>query len=112
MSVRGDGFSGTRLGLLPHQSGVRAVRGHQLVMAPHLHCPTLVQDQYPVSIDDTRQAVSDDERSSILHQPVKGALDHRLVLGVHTGERLVQEQDRRVLQQRPRDRQTLPLSSR
>ena len=45
------------------------------------------------------------------HQPVERLLDHRLVLGVDRGQRLVEDQDRRIAQQGAGDREALALAA-
>ena len=62
-------------------------------MRPHLYSPTFVEDQDAVCPDDTGKTVSDDERRPVLHQMVERHLDDRLILGIDTGERLVQQQN-------------------
>ena len=52
------------------------------------------------------------ERRAPGHQAVERALDDGLVLGVDRRQRLVENEDRRVAQQRPRDRKPLALSAR
>ena len=52
-----------------------------------------------------------DQRGAARHQPVERLLDHRLVLGIDRGQRLVEDQDRRVAQQRAGDRQALALAA-
>ena len=52
-----------------------------------------------------------DQRGAAGHQPVQRLLDHRLVLGVDRGQRLVQHQDRRVAQQRAGDGDALALAA-
>ena len=53
-----------------------------------------------------------DQRGPALHQPVQRALDRRLVLRIDARQRLVQDQHRRIAQQRPRDRKPLALAAR
>ena len=53
-----------------------------------------------------------DQRGAPDHQPIQRLLDHRLVLCVDRGQRLVQHQDRRVAQQRPGDGDALALAAR
>ena len=54
----------------------------------------------------------DDERRAVVHQLLQRILDEALGLGVERGGRFVEDQDRRILQQRARDRDALPLSAR
>ena len=63
----------------------------------------------PITLDSRCARI---KRRAPLRQPVERLLDHRLVLGIDRGQRLVEDQDRRVAQQRPRDRQALPLAAR
>jgi hypothetical protein len=55
--------------------------------------------------------VRKDQGSPAFHEPVERLLDHRLALGVHRGERLVQDQDGRVAQEGAGDRDPLALAS-
>ena len=58
-----------------------------------------------------RETVRDDERSAAAGEAVEGVADQRLALGVERGGRLVEEQERRVAQDRPGDRQALALAA-
>jgi len=62
----------------------------------------------PITLD---QPMREDQRRAAGRQAVDRLLDHRLVLGVDRGERLVEDQDRRVAQQGAGDRQTLALAA-
>ena len=79
-------------------------------MAAGLDHAALVQHQAAVGADHAGQAVRQDHAAAF-HQPVQRLLDQRLVLGVDRGQRLVQDQDGRVAQQRAGDRQALALSA-
>ena len=59
-----------------------------------------------------REPVRDDDRRAVLHQPLERLLHQPLALGVERARRLVEQQDRRVAQDRARDRDALPLSAR
>ncbi len=85
-----------------HQRGVGAALGH----------PALVEHQDAIRADDAREPVGEDQRGAPAHQPVERVLDDGLALRVHRGERLVQDQDRRVAEQRARDRDALALAAR
>ncbi len=58
------------------------------------------------------QAVGDDERRAVAHQRRQRVLHELLGFGVERRGRLVEDQDRRVAQQRAGDRQPLPLPAR
>ena len=53
----------------------------------------------------------DDEGSAIFHQSVECVLDDCLILGIDAGECFVEQENRCVLEQRPRDRQALALAT-
>ena len=54
----------------------------------------------------------EDQRRAALHQPLQRLLDRRLVLRIDRGERLVEDEDRGVEEQRARDRDALALAAR
>ena len=72
----------------------------------------LFHDDDTIRPDDTGQAVRNDQRGTAHHQALQGFLNQSLIFGIDAGERLVQQQNRRVLQQRARNRQALPLATR
>ena len=72
----------------------------------------MVEHQDAVGADHARQPVRQDQGRAALRQPVERLLDHRLVLGIDRGQRLVEDQDRRIAQQCPGDRQALALAAR
>ena len=53
----------------------------------------------------------EDQRRAALHQPIERLLDDRLVLGVDRGERLVEDQDGGVAEQRAGDGDALALAT-
>ena len=95
--------------LLPHQLSVHTVSRDQLRVGAHLGDAARIQHENPVGSDDARKPVRDYQRRPVLHQPVQRGLDDGFVLRVHARKRLVQQQDRRVLEQRASNRQPLPL---
>ena len=78
-------------------------------MAAGLDDRPVVEHQDAVRSDHARQPVREDEGGAALHQPVERLLDDRLVLRVHRGQRLVEDQDRRIAEQRTGDGDALPL---
>lgn len=93
------------------QAGIMAIGCQELDMGAALHQAALVHDQNLVSLLDGRQAVSDHQCGTALHDVVKGSLDVALGLGIQGRSRLVENQQRRVLQQCPGDRQALALAT-
>ena len=71
-----------------------------------------IQDEDAVGADDARQPVREDQGRASSRQAVDRLLNHRLVLRVHRGKRFVENEDRRVPQQRTGDRQALALAAR
>ena len=55
--------------------------------------------------------MGDHERRAADHQPVERVEDDRFGLRVDRRGRLVEDQDRRVLEERARDRDPLPLAA-
>ena len=72
----------------------------------------LVEDEDAVGADDARQPVRQDQGRAPRRQTVDRLLDYRLVFRVHRRERFVENEDRRIPQQRPRDCQALALPAR
>ena len=71
----------------------------------------LVDNEDEVGVANRREAVSDHERGPPLHDLVESVEDHFLGLRVDRGRRLVENQDRCVLDERARDRDALALAS-
>ena len=92
----GSSLADAHMGLLTHQAGVRAIGGDQLIVSPHLHGPAFIQNQDAIGVYDARKTVSNDQRRSVLHQSVERTLDDGLVLSIHAGERLIQEENRGI----------------
>ena len=79
-------------------------------MVALLDDPAPVHDQDRVGVADGRQAVGDHERRPALHQSAHGSLDEHLGAGVDRGRRLIEDQDRRIRQECPGDREQLLLA--
>ena len=98
--------------LLAHERGIDAVRHrHQLAMRPAFHDPPLFHGEDAVAVDHAGEPVGEDQRGAALHQPVERLLDHRLIVGIDSRERLVQHQDRRVAEHRAGNRDALALAA-
>jgi len=87
---------------------------HQLVVRPLLDDPPLLHHADLVRVPDRRQPVRDDNRRPLrlLHQLVERRLHHLLARRVQRTRRLVQQQHRRVLDHRARNRHALLLPPR
>ena len=82
---------------------------HQLRMGALLGDGALVQHQNAISIDHAGQAMGKDQRGAPLHQPIECDLDDGLILGIHSRERFVQNQNRRIAQNSPGNGNPLAL---
>ena len=70
-----------------------------------------LQDHQPVHPGDGRQAVGDGDHRLALHQVLELLLDRRLDVGIERRGRLVEDQDRRVLEEDAGDRHALALAA-
>src|SRR5690242_18591700 len=73
--------------------------------------PALFQHDDLVGAPDGRKAVGDHNHGAVLHQIGKRLLYQHFTLGVEVAGGLVQNQDGRVLDQRPRDGDALALAA-
>src|SRR5947209_3886491 len=104
------GFGESSLELAPVEVGVDAALCQQLLVAALLDDLPVVHDQDRVGVADGREPVCDYEAGAALAQPGHGLLDQDLGTGVDAAGRLVEDQDRRVGDERARDRQQLSLT--
>ena len=79
-------------------------------MASALHHLPFVQHHDLVRIPYSRKAVGNDKHGPLPHQTLDGLLDQTLRLGVERAGRLIQDQDRRVAEERPGNRDPLALA--
>ena len=71
-----------------------------------------IKHQDAVGVDNAGEAVRQNERGTSGHEPIDRVLNDCFVLGIDRGQRLVENENRRVAKERPRDRQPLPLAAR
>ena len=76
-----------------------------------LHQAALVEHQHLVGVFDGRQAMRDHQRGAIGHQPLQRVLHQAFGLVVERGGGFVEDQDRRILEDRARDREALALAA-
>ena len=93
------------------QSGVEAAFGDELVMAADLDDAALVEHADQVGLLHRRQPVRDHQHRAAPHQPFERRLHLGLGFRVERAGRLVEQQDRRVLVDGPRDGDALALAA-
>src|SRR5215213_783966 len=99
------------LGVARREGGIAAAGDDQLVVAAGLDDPAAVEHDDLVRVAHRREAVGDRDRRPPLREPVERVLHEPLRLGVERARRLVEDEDRRVAQDRPRDRDALLLAA-
>ena len=103
---------GERLALQLHQLEINAALLDQLAVRAGLCNPAVVNHHKPVCPPQGGEAVGDRDGRASLDQPVEGILNGHLGFGVDRGRGLVQDQNPRVGQNGPCDRDSLPLTAR
>src|SRR5881397_1716407 len=98
--------------LLVVQLAVPAVFGQELGVGATLDDLAALEHEDLVGATDRRQAVRDDEGRTPPPQRPQAVLDGCFALRVETGRGLVEDQDPRIGQDGPRDRDALALASR
>ena len=106
---RGVGAARVCAKLLPHQARIEPAARHEFLMSAGLRDAALAQHQDAVGVSHRGQAMGDDEAGAVVHQALQRLLHQRLRFAIERAGGLVQDQDSRVLQQRPRDGDALPL---
>ena len=90
--------------------GVGTLGSQQLLMRTLLDNVAMIHDQNQVGIHDRRQAMRDHKARTPAHERVHGAADGKLGTRIHARRRLVQDENRRVVEQHARDGQQLTLA--
>ena len=90
---------------------VFAAQGHQFLVGALLGDPALDDDQDLGGVADGGEPMGDGDGGPVFDQGIERLLDLALGGGVQRRGRLVEQQDGRVLEQRPRDRQPLALAA-
>lgn len=81
-------------------------------MGSSLDQGALIQNQYLVGVPDGVEPVGDHDDAAPRSQLAERGLDGVLGAWVYRGGYFIQQEQRRILEQCPGDRQPLPLSSR
>src|SRR5690349_13311177 len=80
-------------------------------MASAIDDTAMLEYENEVSRHDARQAMRDHERAAVARKPVELLLDCPLGVRVQRGRRLVEDQDRRVFENRACDGDALSLAA-
>src|SRR4051794_22277315 len=111
MTIRIDGYRGSGHELR-RERAVEVARGDQLVVAPDCHDPAAIHYDDAIGIADGGEAVGDDERRTAFAEPGETREHFTLAQRVEGRRRLVEDQDRGVLEKRARHAEPLPLAAR
>src|SRR5271165_475466 len=103
------GFMETRLNTM--EGSITSSACHQLVMGAVFDDPSVLDGDDAVAPAHRRQAMRDDEDGSPRDDGLHVLLDDALALIVERAGRLVEDQDARLGDQRPRDGDALPLTA-
>src|SRR5579875_936587 len=104
--LRGDAAVRKLCGVQP---GVRPAEREETLVRPGLTDPPAFDIEDLRSPPDRREPVRDDERRPPGQHSVERALDERLRVAIEGARRFVEDQDPRIAQHRPGDRDPLPL---
>src|SRR5262249_48690129 len=103
--------SGDELGVARCKRRVASAAEDQVVVPAVLDDAAVVEHDDLVGVAHGREPVGDRDRRSALGETVERLLHEPLGLGVERARRLVEDEDRRVPQDRPRDRNPLLLAA-
>ena len=78
-------------------------------MGPLLHDGSCIQDGHPIGALDRTEAMGDDQGGAPLHESLEGLLDQVFALGIQGTGGLVENEDGRILEKGPSDRDALFL---
>src|SRR5882672_7002397 len=91
------------------EPAVHAVGGQQLPVRAPLHDPSFRHHDDEIGMLDGGEPVGDHEDGAMRHQPIDRFLHEALGLGVERAGGFVEDEDRWIAQQRPGNRDALPL---
>src|SRR5436190_9541801 len=103
---------GDELGVARCERRVPASRQDQILVPTGLDNAAVIEHDDLIGAAHGREPVRDRDRRPALGEPVQRLLDEPFGLGVERACRLIEDEDRRVPQDRPRDRDPLLLAAR
>src|SRR5208337_2325625 len=98
--------------LLMPQSAVDLATFEQLLVPPDRRDLAPFEHEDRVRIDQRGQSVRNDDHRPPVGDPADVFVDDRLAVRIERARRLVENQDFRVENERPRNRESLPLATR
>src|SRR5215831_936645 len=98
--------------LPPPQARIGAARGQEFGMGAFLDNVAVIEHDETVEAGDCREAMSDGDDRAPPHQPVELLLDRCLDLRIERRGGLVKDENGRVFEDYPRERDALPLAAR
>src|SRR5262245_62023646 len=101
-----------RLKLQFGQTRVKAARGDKLVVAALLDDLAYFHHQDTVAREHCGQPVSNHDRGALRHEAIERSFHQHFAFRIEGGSGLVEKKQRRIAQDRTRNRQTLALSTR
>ena len=88
---------------------IGAALRQQLLVRAVLDDTAAIKHENPVEVSDSRQAMRDDHHGFAFHRGGERLLDSLLSHRIQARSGLIQNEDRRILEDHARDRDTLPL---
>ena len=83
----------------------------QLIVASLLQNAAISQHVEDVAVADSAKPMSDDDGSTTFHGSIQGLLDYLLTLLIKSRSSFIEDQDTRVLDEGPRDSNSLLLTT-
>ena len=106
-----NGCCNLAVGVARSQRRVATTGEDQVLVRARLDDAAMVEHDDLVGVPHGREPVRDRDRRPPLGEPVERVLDEPFGLGVEGARRLVEDKDRRVAQDRARDRDPLLLAA-
>ena len=91
---------------------IGTIQLHELIVSPGFHDSAAVNNVYAMSSPDRRKPMCDNDRGLSLHETIERIKNQFFRCSIQTGCRLIEDQDRRVANDRTSDRDSLPLTAR
>src|SRR5436305_2190944 len=98
--------------LLMPEAAVDVAAVEQFLVRADVVNAAALEDEDRIRIHQRGEAVRDDDEGAALRDAQQVGVDDRLAVRIERARRLVEDQDARIADQRPGDRETLPLPAR